>query len=372
MTRMEIPPTMRVPYLDLSAQHAPLKEEILAALGQIIDRNAFVLGPGVDAFERRFAAFCQAKHCVAVNTGTAALHLALLAHGIGAGDEVITQANTFIATVAAILYTGARPILVDVAPPAFGIDLSAVEAAITPRTRAILPVHLFGHPCDLDGLRAIAEKHGLILIEDASQAHGALYKDAVVGTSGTCTFSFYPGKNLGACGEGGGVTTDDDEIADRLRMLRNHGSKEKYRHDVLGYNYRLEGMQGAILEIKTRHLAAWTQGRRRVASMYDRLLDRVERPTLLDRTASSYHIYPLLVQDRDAVRARLGERGVETNVHYPIPCHLQPGYVSLGYRKGAFPHAERMAAEELSLPIYPEMTERQIEYVAAALLEAIR
>ena len=366
-----IPSDMRVPYLDLSAQHAPIKEELLAAIGSIIDSNAFVLGPGVEAFETRFAEFCSAKHCAAVNTGTAALHLALLAYGIGPGDEVITQANTFIATVAAIMYTGARPVLVDVLPPSYTIDVDAVEASITPRTKAIVPVHLFGQPCDLDSLRAIAEKHGVTLIEDASQAHGAVFHGRKIGSTGTATFSFYPGKNLGACGEGGGVVTDDDAIDDRVRLLRNHGSREKYRHEILGYNYRLEGIQGAVLDIKTRYLDGWTQDRQRVAAAYDALLAGIQRPAFLEDTTSAYHIYPVLVRNRDEVRARLAEAGIETNVHYPIPCHLQPGYASLGYAQGTFRHSERMALEEISLPIFPEMTPAQVEYVATHLTGAV-
>jgi dTDP-4-amino-4,6-dideoxygalactose transaminase len=365
------PTTMRVPYLDLTAQHAPIKGELMDAIGAVIDKNAFVLGPGVDAFERRFAEFCGAKHCVAVNTGTAALHLALLAAGVGPGDEVITQADTFIATVAAVMYTGARPVLVDVVAPTYTIDVRAVEAAITPKTKAILPVHLFGQPCDLDALRAIAKKHGLSLIEDASQAHGARYKGTTIGATGTATFSFYPGKNLGACGEGGAVVTDDATLAEQVRLLRNHGSKEKYRHDVLGFNFRLEGIQGAVLDVKTRYLDGWTKARRRVAAEYDALLDGIERPALLPDTASSYHIYPVFVRNRDAVRVALGEAGIETNVHYPIPCHLQPGYTSLGYTEGAFPQSERIAREELSLPIFPEMTSEQVRYVAAHLRQAV-
>jgi dTDP-4-amino-4,6-dideoxygalactose transaminase len=363
--------SMRVPYLDLSAQHAPLREELLAAIGAIIDSNAFVLGPGVSAFERSFAEFCSARNCVAVNTGTAALHLALLAYGIGPGDEVITQADTFIATVAAIMYTGARPVLVDVAPPTYTIDIAAVEAAITPKTKAILPVHLFGQPFDLDAMRSLAKKYNLVLIEDASQAHGALYHGTKIGATGTATFSFYPGKNLGACGEGGGIVTDDDAVADRLRLLRNHGSKEKYRHDTLGFNFRLEGIQGAVLDVKTKHLDAWTRERRRVASAYDALLASVERPTHLPNTESAYHIYPVLLRNRDQVREKLAQVGIETNVHYPIPCHLQPGYVELGYREGDFPHSEHIAREELSLPIYPEMTNAQVEYVGRHLNELV-
>jgi dTDP-4-amino-4,6-dideoxygalactose transaminase len=366
-----LPATMRVPYLDLSSQHAPIREELMGAIGAIIDSNAFVLGPGVSAFERSFADFCTARNCVAVNTGTAALHLALLAHGIGPGDEVITQADTFIATVAAIMYTGARPVLVDVAPPTYTIDAAAVEAAITAKTKAILPVHLFGQPFDLDAMRGLAKEHDLVLIEDASQAHGALYHGAKVGATGTATFSFYPGKNLGACGEGGGIVTDDDEVADRLRLLRNHGSKEKYRHDVLGFNFRLEGIQGAVLDVKTRYLGEWTEQRRRVAAEYDARLGSFARPALLPDTASSYHIYPVFVEDRDEVRAKLAQAGVETNVHYPIPCHLQPGYAGLGYREGAFPISERIARDELSLPIFPEMTTAQVEYVATSLIRAV-
>ncbi len=339
----------------------------MEAVSAIIDKNAFVLGPGVDAFERRFAEFCGAQHCVAVNTGTAALHLALLAMGVGPGDEVITQADTFIATVAAVMYTGATPVLVDVSEPTFTVDVKAVEAAITPRTKVILPVHLFGQPCDLDGLRAVASKHSVALLEDASQAHGALYHGKPIGSTGTATFSFYPGKNLGACGEGGGVVTDDAALADRIRLLRNHGSKEKYRHDVLGYNFRLEGIQGAILDVKTKYLGGWTDERRRVGAAYDALLGGFEKPALLPDTASAYHIYPVFVKDRDRVRDELARAGIETNVHYPIPCHLQPGFTSLGYTRGAFPASERVAAEELSLPIFPEMTQEQIEYVVAEL-----
>lgn len=362
-------PLQKVPYLDLHAQHAPIKDEILAAVSGVIDRNAFVLGSEVENFERDFARFCDAHHCVGVNTGTAALHLALLAHNIGPGDEVITQTNTFIATVASILYSGATPVLVDIAPDSYTIDLSAVEQAITPRTKAILPVHLFGQPCDLSGVRELARKHRLSVIEDASQAHGATYADEMVGSKGTATFSFYPGKNLGACGEGGAVVTSDEQIAERVRVLRNHGSKEKYRHETLGYNYRLEGIQGAILQIKTRYLHRWTQARARVARRYDELLAEYERPLLLPGTTSAYHIYAILVENRENLRGALARAGIETNVHYPIPCHLQPGFASLGYREGQFPQSERLAKRELSLPIYPEMTDLQIQYVADRVRE---
>lgn len=365
-------PRQRIPYLDLSAQHAPLKEELLSAIADVIDRNAFVLGTAVSAFEKQFAEFCGAKHCVGVNTGTSALHLALLAHGIGPGDEVITQTNTFIATLASVLYTGATPVLVDVAPPTYTVDVDAVERALTPRTKAIIPVHLFGQPCDLEAIERIAEKHGLVVIEDASQAHGALYHGKTIGSGGTATFSFYPGKNLGACGEGGGVVTSDDAVAERIRVLRNHGSKEKYKHEMLGFNFRLEGIQGAVLNIKTKYLRSWTEGRNRVAARYDDLMKGIERPAHVADTRSSYHVYPIFVDGRDRVRTELQKAGVETNVHYPIPCHLQPGYTALGYRRGDFPHAEMLAERELSLPIYPEMSDEQVAYVASRVLEVVR
>ena len=361
----------RVPYLDLSAQYATIKDVLRAAIDEVFETNAYVLGPAVEAFERDFAAFCGNEHCVGVNNGTAALHVTLAALGIGPGDEVITQANTFIATVAAILMTGARAVLVDVAPPSYAIDPEAVAAAITPRTKAILPVHMFGHPCDLGAMLALGERHGIAVIEDASQAHAASYDGKTIGSQSIATFSFYPGKNLGAAGEAGAVIVRDAALARRLRLLRNHGSEEKYIHEALGYNYRLEGLQGAVLGVKLRYLAAWTAARRRVAARYDALLGTVERPQLLARTESAYHIFPVLVAGRERVIARMKDDGIDTNVHYPVACHLQPGYTMLGYERGAFPHTERLAASELSLPIFPELTDAQIERVSASLLAAI-
>lgn len=361
-----------VPYLDLDAQYRAIADELWPALHRIFESNAFVLGPAVGLFEERFAEFCGTAHCVAVNSGTAALHLALLALGIGPGDEVITQANTFIATVAAIAYTGATPVLVDVVPPHYSIDCDAVRAALTPRTRAIVPVHLFGHPCDLAGIEAIGREHGLAVVEDASQAHGATFRGDIVGSRNTACFSFYPGKNLGAAGEGGAVVTRDAAIDARLRRLRNHGSDVKYVHEELGFNYRLEGLQGAVLGVKLPHLRRWTLERRRVAGLYDALLADVPKPERLVDTESSFHIYPILVERRDEVRAALADAGIETNVHYPVPCHLQPGYGWLGYERGAFPNSEYLAEHELSLPIFPELSDEQIEYVSARVRLALQ
>lgn len=361
----------RVPYLDLKAQYESIKDELHAAIDEVFETNAYVLGPSVERFERDFAAFCGNEHCVAVNSGTAALHLTLVALGVGPGDEVITQANTFIATVAAILMTGARAVLVDVVPPTYAIDAAAVEAAVTPRTKAILPVHVFGHPCDLDTIRTVGEKHGIPVLEDSAQAHGATFHGKPIGAGNLAAFSFYPGKNLGAAGEGGGIVVRDAALARRLRLLRNHGSERKYVHEVLGFNYRLEGIQGAVLGVKLRYLAAWTAARIRVAEAYDALLADVERPQVLADTTSAYHIYPVLVENREAVIAQLKDDGIETNVHYPIPCHLQPGFTMLGYKQGAFPNAERLAAMELSLPIFPELTEAQVERVVERLRAAL-
>lgn len=348
-----------------------MRTEICEAIDRVFSTSSFILGPEVTEFEREFAAFCEARYCVGLNNGTSALHLALLAAGIGPGDEVITQANTFIATVAAILQTGARPVLVDIAPPHYGISVEAVAAAITSKTRVILPVHLFGHPCDLDGLANLARRHGIRLIEDASQAHGATYRNRTIGSGALATFSFYPGKNLGAAGEAGAVVTNDETMAQEMRLLRNHGSAEKYVHLRVGYNYRMEGLQAAILRVKLRHLAEWTQARRDVAATYDRLLGNIERPAVPPDCQSAYHIYPVFVPQRDAAAARLRDRGIETNVHYPIPCHLQPGFSSLGYSRGDFPHAEYLAKHELSLPIFPGLTHGQIEAVAQELRAAV-
>lgn len=365
---MQTTPRMNVPFLDLKVQYEALKPEITVAIAGVLDAQQYIQGPAVASFEKAFAAYCEAQHCVAAGSGTDALHLAFLAHGIGKGDEVITQANTFIATVEAIDYVGARPVFVDVDPERYLIDVAQIERAITDKTRAIVPVHLFGHPCDLDPIYELARKRNLVVIEDASQAHGARYKGARIGSRGTACFSFYPGKNLGAYGEGGAVVTPDAELAARMQSLRSHGSAVRYVHDVIGYNYRMDGIQGAVLGVKLPHLDRWNEGRRRVAAAYDALLSPAFRkPIPADSGESVYHIYPILVNGRDRAREILAEAGIETNVHYPIACHLQKACADLGYAPGAFPVSERLAATELSLPMYPEMSQAAIEYVAGVV-----
>ena len=357
----------QVPYLDLAAQYRSLKSELDLAISRVFENSTFILGPEVEFFESEFAAYSQAQYCVGVSNGTTALSLALLAHGIGPGDEVITQANTFIATVAAIQHVGATPVLVDIKPPTYTIDVDGIDAAITVRTKAILPVHMFGQPFDINAVYALANAHGITVIEDGSQAHGALYNQKPIGSFGTTTFSFYPGKNLGAAGEAGAVVTNSHALAAKLRSLRNHGSITKYVHDELGYNARMEGIQAAILRVKLPHLDTWTSRRRAIAERYNRRLGTIERPECPPAVEPSRHIYPILVENRKAVASLLLKYGIETNVHYPIPCHLQTGFLHLGYSAGAFPHSERLAACELSLPIYPEMSDEDTDYVCDIL-----
>jgi dTDP-4-amino-4,6-dideoxygalactose transaminase len=362
---------LRVPFLDLRAQYDSIKDEIWPAIEGVVEKSAFILGPAVERFERNFATYCGAPHCLATGSGTDSLHLAFLAAGIGPGDEVITQANTFVATLEAIAYTGARTILVDVAPPTYTIDIEAVRAAITPKTKAIVPVHIFGQPCEIDAIYDLAAERGLAVIEDASQAHGAEFRGRRIGSRGIASWSFYPGKNLGAYGEGGGVTSHDGAFDERMRELRNHGGLAKYVHSVVGYNYRMDGIQGAVLDVKLPHLEAWTEGRRSAARRYDEILSGVSKPEVPSYVRHVYHIYPIFVENREAVRAALDERGVDTNVHYPIACHLQDAYADLGYRAGSFPHSEYLAAHELSLPMYGELRDEQIRHVAEAVLEVL-
>ena len=359
-----------IPFLDLKTQYRSIKDEIHRAIESVLESGQYVLGDEVVAFESEFARYCGADDGVAVNSGTSALHLALLAAGIGPGDEVITVPFTFVATVAAICYTGAHPVFVDIDPRTFTMDPRQIEAAVTPRTKAILPVHLYGQPADMDPILTVARRHGLVVIEDAAQAHGAEYKGRRVGGIGDLgCFSFYPGKNLGAYGEGGIVVTNNGKYSEQVRVLRDWGQTRKYHHVRRGYNYRMEGLQGAILRVKLRQLERWTEGRRRVATIYDALLadSPVEAPHAMADARHVYHIYAVRSGERDDLQRSLQAHGVQTGIHYPIPVHLQEGYRDLGYVAGQFPHTERAAREVLSLPMYPELSNVQIEEVVAAV-----
>jgi dTDP-4-amino-4,6-dideoxygalactose transaminase len=361
---------IKIPFLDLKAQYQSIKPEIDAAIANVLESSQFVLGEEVAGFEREFAKNCGVSECIAVNSGTSALHLALLAAGVGPGDEVITVPFTFVASVAAILYTGARPVLVDIDPRSFSMDPAPIEAAITPRTKALLPVHLYGQTADMDPIMEIAQHHGIIVIEDAAQAHGAKYKGRSAGSIGHIgCFSFYPAKNLGAYGEGGAVTTSDPDYANKVRMLRDWGADRKYHHLLRGYNYRMEGLQGAILRVKLRHLEHWTEKRRAIAKKYDQLLADcgLTLPMEMPGSRHVYHLYTLRAPDRDGLRASLDAEGISTAVHYATPAHMQPAYADLGYGQGSFPQSEKAATEVLSLPLYPEMTDIQLQRVLEAL-----
>ena len=366
---------VKVPYLDLKAQYQSIKPEIDAAISRVLESCQFVLGSEVAGFEQNFAAYCGTSECIALNSGTSALHLALLAGGIRPGDEVITVPFTFVASVAAILYAGARPVLVDIDPRSFTLDPAAIEGAITPRTKAILPVHLYGQPADMDPIMDSARRHRLIVIEDAAQAHGAKYKGRPVGSIGDMAcFSFYPGKNLGAYGEGGAVTTSNPEFAHTVRMLRDWGQDRKYHHLLRGYNYRMEGIQGAVLGVKLRHLDQWTEARRRTVWQYNDLLANsdVETPSEMPWAQHVYHVYTVRSTDRDGLQAALTAEGIQTGIHYPVPVHMQPAYADLGYGQGAFPHAEAAARQVLSLPLYPELSSQAVSQVAAAVKAAVK
>ncbi len=331
-----------------------------------------MLGEEVERFEEEFAAYCGVRHCVALNTGTSALHLALLAVGVGPGDEVITCPNSFIATAAAISYTGADPVFADVLPETANVDPAAVERAITERTRAIVPVHLHGRPADLDAILDVADRHGVTVVEDACQAQGATYHGRHIGGLGRVgAFSFYPAKNLGAYGEGGALVTDDTDIAEFARMMRDHGQTARHLHSHIGFNYRMDGFQGAVLRIKLRRLEEWTARRLELAATYRELLADVEIDLPEDDPKSRcvYHIFAIYVDDRDSVQSRLGDRGIGTGIHYPVPIHLQEAYSQLGLPRGSFPVSERACKRELSLPIFPEMTPAQVEEVAAVLAD---
>jgi dTDP-4-amino-4,6-dideoxygalactose transaminase len=363
---------MNVPFLDLQAQYRSIKPELDSAIQAVLDKSAYVLGPAVAEFEKNFALYCQSDHCVGINNGTNALLLALRALGVGAGDEVITAANTFIATAAAIAHAGAKPVLVDVDPVSRTVDPNLIERAITPRTKVIIPVHLFGRTADMDPILEIAARHNLFVLEDAAQAHGAKYKGRVAGSMGKlAAFSFYPGKNLGAYGEGGAVTTSDEELARRVKMLRDHGSEKKYYHELLGYNARLEGIQGAVLGTKLRYLDKWNNGRNKVAQNYNRLLrdGPVGVPNMDPDYFQVFHLYVVETKRREELMKFLQERGISTLIHYPVPIHLQKAFAHLGYRAGDFPVTEKLADQILSLPMFPELTDDQIAYVVVNIKE---
>lgn len=363
---------MKVPLLDLKSEYAELRDEMLAAIDRVCAKAAFVLGEEVEAFEQEFAQFCGTKHCVALNNGTAALHLGLLALGVQPGDEVITTPNTFLGTVEAITYCGGRPVFVDIDPATANLDPKQLERAITQRTRAVVPIHLYGRPADMDPIRAMAQGHKVRVLEDAAQAHGARYRGCRTGGLGdAAAFSFYPTKNLGAYGEAGALTTNDDSVAHYARLARTHGQSARYRHEFVGFNYRMHGLQAAVLRVKLRHIEAWTARRRKIAEEYRRRLAfaRLEMPVDDPRDESAYHQFVIYVDDRDGVAAALARRGIDTAVHYPTPAHLQAAYRSLGRAAGAFPHSERACQRVLSLPLFPAMTDEQVSYVADAVVK---
>jgi dTDP-4-amino-4,6-dideoxygalactose transaminase len=366
---------MKVPFLDLQAQLEPIRHEVDAAIKEILDSTGFILGPSVAGFEADFARDTDRSHAVGLNSGTSALHLALLAAGVGPGDEVVTTPHTWISTTWAISYVGATPVYADVDPDTGNLDPASTEAAITSRTKALLPVDLYGHPAALVEFEDIARRHGLTLIEDAAQSHLSTLDGRPAGSFGhMACFSFYPGKNLGAVGEAGAVVTDDQATADRIRQLRDHAQDGRHHHVEVGYNYRMEGLQGAVLAVKLRHLQSWTDGRRRAAERYRTLLagiDGVTLPAVAPGVEPAWHLYPIRVANREVVADRLRAAGIGVGVHYPTPVHLQPAYAHLGYARGAMPNAERYAATCLSLPMFAELRAEQQEYVAQQVRIAV-
>ena len=366
-----------IPFLDLAAQYAPLREEIHAAVRNALDERQFILGRYVEEFEAAFAKCCGVKHAVAVNSGTSALHLALLAAGVNEGDEVITVPYTFIATVAAVVYCRARPVLVDIEPCTFNMDVAQVERAITPKTKAILPVHLYGQPADMDPILAIARKHGLRVIGDAAQAHGSLYRGRPIATLADVTcYSFYPGKNLGAYGDAGALVTNDEQVAAAARMVANHGRTKKYDHDFEGVNSRLDGVQAAVLNVKLRYIEKWTEQRRQAAAWYNEALlgSGVSTPVELDDVRAVYHLYIVRVPNgrREALQEFLKNEGISTGIHYPIALPYLNAYKHLGHTEADFPEALAASTEIVSLPMYPEITREQVQYVAAKIREYVR
>lgn len=373
---------MNIPFLDLKANYNSIKSEVDSAIQNVLDNTAYILGASVQNFEKDFAAAQQVKYCLGTSSGTDANHLVLWGLGIGAGDEVIIPANTFIATAWGATLCGATPVFVDCHPESYNIDPAKVEAAITSKTKAIVAVHLYGQSADLDPLKEIAKKHNLILVEDAAQAHLAEYKGKPIGgLTAAASFSYYPGKNLGAYGEGGAVTTNDEELFNKVKKLREHGQSQKYYHESYGHNYRMEGIQGAVLGVKLKHLSKWTDARRAVASKYNvglKDVSKVITPKEMSYAKHVYHLYVIQLNDgslessnklRDRLKEYLTQQGVNVGLHYPIPLHLQECFKSLGYKKGDFPNSERIAEAGLSLPMFPEMTDEQINYVIGKVKE---
>ncbi len=361
---------MTIPLVDLKAQYVPIKEEIDEVINRVINNSSFILGEEVASFEREFATFCNTRYATGTSSGTSALHLALLACGVGPGVEVITSPYTFIATAEAITHAEAIPVFADIDLDSYNIFPDQIETAITEKTRAILPVHLYGRPAEMDSIMEIANRHGLKVIEDAAQAHGAEYRGRRVGSIGHVgCFSFYPGKNLGAYGDGGAVVTNTEEIADRIGLLRNHGRKEKYEHLELGYSYRLDALQAAILKVKLKHLDKWIERRQANARVYRELLDDLELtlPEDPEHVKSVYHLFVVRTSRRDALLEHLKSKQINAGIHYPVPLHLQPAFLHLGYKAGDFPRAEQAAKEVLSLPMYPELSSQQIGQVAQAI-----
>ncbi len=365
---------MKIPFSDLRTQYELIKEEIGINIAEVIDGSSYILGEKVKNFENKFADYCNSKYAVAVNSGTSALHLALVAKNIKHGDEVITSPNTFVATAEAISYTGAKPVFVDIDSKTYNIDTSKIEKAITKKTKAIIPVHLYGHPVDMDPIMEIAEKYNLEIIEDCCQSHGSEYKGKRVPVSNIGCFSFYPSKNLGAYGEGGIIVTNDEEVAEKASILRDHGQKEKYVHEYIGYNYRMDGFQGAVLGVKLKYLDKWIELRRKNAKLYNQLLEKtnIVIPHEAEYAKHVYYLYVIKVKDRDKLQSHLQKEGIATGLHYPIPIHLQNSYKYLNILEGSYPVSESYVKEILSLPMYAELNENQVRYIVSAIQDYLK
>jgi len=360
----------RITCLDLKGQHQQIKKEVFEAFEKVYEQTAFSGGPFVEEFEKDFASFCETKYAVGVNNGTTALHLAMMALGIGAGDEVIIPANTFIATAWGVSYTGAIPVFVDCNPETWEIEASQLEAKITSKTKAVIGVHLYGQPFDINAVQAVCKKHNLFLIEDAAQAQGATYLGKPVGGFGEMAcFSFYPGKNLGACGEAGGLTTNNQAYYKHLQSLRNHGSVVRYYHDEIGFNMRMGGLEGASLKIKLKYLPEWNQKRREIAGKYHAELKnpKISMQVQPEGHDSVFHLFVITTENRDELMKYLNGKNTFPGLHYPVPCHLQKAYADLGYKNGDFPHSEYLANHCLSLPMYAELTDAEVDYVIKTL-----